>query len=51
MNDLLPIVFTGIVTGLVAWGGIRIEMKYLRRDVDDAHRKIEKLAVSRACAQ
>ena len=31
---LLPHLLTGIAAGLVAWGGVRIEMRWLRRDVD-----------------
>lgn len=41
MNELLPVLFTGIVCGLVTWGGVSVEMKYLRRDVDAANRKID----------
>lgn len=50
MNELLPILFSGIVCGLVTWGGVRAELKYLRRDVDDAHRKIDDhIKALRAC--
>lgn len=36
MIDLLnsPL-FAGIACGLVTWGALRVEMKWLRRDVDD----------------
>jgi hypothetical protein len=43
MEILLQNLLPSIVTGLIAWGGIRAEMKYLRRDVDRAHERLDKL--------
>lgn len=31
----------GIVTGIAAFAAIRVELKYLRRDVDAAHRRLD----------
>lgn len=43
MAELLPILLTGVVSGLVAWGGVRVELRYLRRDVDKAHKRLDRL--------
>ena len=34
LQELLPHILTGVAAGLVAWGGVKIEMRWLRRDVD-----------------
>lgn len=31
----------GTITGIAAFAAIRVEIKYLRRDVDHAHRRID----------
>lgn len=31
----------GIITGVAAFAAIRVEMKYLRRDVDSAHARLD----------
>lgn len=36
-------ILSGAVAGLVAWGGVRIELRWLRRDVDRAHTRINHL--------
>jgi len=33
----------GVVTGIAAFAAIRVELKYLRRDVDLAHRRLNRL--------
>jgi len=33
-------IVTGLVTGGAAWAAIRVEIKYLRRDVDRAHSRL-----------
>ena len=33
-------IVTGLVTGVAAWAAIRVEIKYLRRDVDRAHERL-----------
>jgi len=38
---LVSSILTGLVTGAAAWGAIRIELKYHRRDIDHAHRRID----------
>lgn len=38
---------TGAASGLVSWGAMRVELKFLRRDVDWAHRRIDRLESSR----
>lgn len=34
---------TGAVSGLVTWVAMRIEVRYLRRDVDRAHLRLDNL--------
>lgn len=34
---------TAIATGLVTWGAIRVELRWLRRDVDHAHRRLDRV--------
>lgn len=41
MEALLIAVGSGLVTGLVTWGGLRVELRYLRRDVDHAHHRLD----------
>lgn len=33
----------GTITGIAAFAAIRVELRYLRRDVDLAHRRIDEL--------
>jgi 2-phospho-L-lactate transferase/gluconeogenesis factor (CofD/UPF0052 family) len=47
METLLVAVVSGACTGLVTWGGMRIEMRWLRRDVDQAHARIDRLEQQR----
>lgn len=37
---LLPVLVGGAVQGLITWGALRVEMLYLRRDVNDAHARL-----------
>lgn len=34
---------SALVTGLVTWGGLRVELRWLRRDVDHAHKRLDRL--------
>jgi hypothetical protein len=34
---------TAVATGLVTWGAIRVELRWLRRDVDHAHRRLDRV--------
>lgn len=43
MNEILVALGSGLVTGLVTWGGMRVEIRYLRRDVDRAHWRLDQL--------
>lgn len=51
MENILQILLPSIVTGLVAWGGIRTEMKYLRRDVDQVSARLNEFWQYRHPAQ
>lgn len=33
----------GVITGIAAFAAIRVELKYLRRDVDLAHGRLDRL--------
>ncbi len=47
INAIVYAVISGVVggsiTGIAAFAAIRVEMKYLRRDVDHAHKRIDAL--------
>lgn len=34
---------TGAVCGLIAWGGIKVELRWLRRDIDATMRDVRKI--------
>lgn len=34
-------VIGGVITGVAAWAAMRVEIKYLRRDVDHAHKRLD----------
>jgi len=42
-SDIIMAILTGAASGLIAWGAIRVEIKYLRRDVDATTKKISHL--------
>lgn len=42
LPDLLVALASGAVTGLVAWGGIRVELRYMRRDIGAAHKRMDR---------
>ena len=41
LADLVISLLGGLACGLVTWGGVRVELRYLRRDVDWAHTRID----------
>jgi len=41
INIILSSVITGLITGVASFAAIRVEMKFLRRDVDHAHRRVD----------
>lgn len=43
MEPWQMIVLTALINGAVTWGVIRTELKYLRRDVDLAHLRLDRL--------
>lgn len=40
MDSLLGAIVAGCIAGLIAWGGVRVNLQWLRRDVDLAHGRI-----------
>lgn len=41
--EIIKLIVPGAVCGLIAWGGMRKDLDYLRRDVDAAHRRLDKI--------
>lgn len=35
------LVVSAVVNGAIVWGVVRTELKYLRRDVDRAHKRLD----------
>lgn len=48
METLIVAATTGLVSSLLTWGGLRVELRWLRRDVDLAHQRIDRLE-GKAC--
>lgn len=46
MMEFAQSIITGLITGLftagAVWGVLKTELKYLRRDVDHAHQRIDR---------
>ncbi len=38
---IIETLLSGMVAGLVTWGGIRMEMKYMRRDIDELRQTVK----------
>lgn len=43
MIEVGLIVLTAVVNGAVTWGVVRTELKYMRRDVDRAHTRLDRI--------
>ena len=43
INVVIGSVITGVITGLASFAAIRVELKYMRRDIDQAHKRIDKI--------
>jgi hypothetical protein len=43
VEALAVALLSGIVSGLIAWGGLRVELRYHRRDIDRAHERADDL--------
>ena len=43
MLDVLVSLAGGLACGLVTWGGLRVELRYLRRDIDRAHDRLDRI--------
>ena len=41
MESILIAVATGIGSFIGSWAAFRIEMKYMRRDIDHAHKRLD----------
>ncbi len=44
INILISSAVTGVITGVAAFSAIRVEMRFLRRDVDRAHERLDGLS-------
>jgi hypothetical protein len=40
--ELVEIVVQAFVTAAAAWAAVRVELRWLRRDVDHAHERIDR---------
>lgn len=38
-------IISGILAGLVAWGGIRVELNWMRRDIDELREAVKSCKV------
>lgn len=45
--ELLQAILTAIFSAGAVWGVVRTELHYLRRDIDLAHRRLDKLEGAR----
>lgn len=43
METWLLALATAAATGLVTWGAMRVELRWLRRDVDHAHKRLDRI--------
>ena len=43
MENIAIAIITGLVSGGATWGALRVELRYLRRDIDNAHKRILEL--------
>lgn len=43
IESLLIALASGVVTGLITWGGLRVELQWIRADVDRAHARLDHL--------
>jgi len=41
LNPMISGIISGLFTAGVVWGVLKTEMKYLRRDVDHAHKRLD----------
>jgi hypothetical protein len=41
LRDLLPAMASGAVCGLIAWGGMRADLRHARRDAMRAHKRLD----------
>lgn len=42
-ETFLLVIVSAALNGAVVWGVVRTEMKYLRRDIDHAHKRLDNL--------
>ena len=42
VSSIVQAVIGGLITGGAAWTAIRVELKWLRRDVDEARRDVRR---------
>lgn len=42
MPDLGPMIVQSLLTAAAAWAAVRVELRWLRRDVDRAHERLDR---------
>ena len=40
---MVQIILPALLSGAVTWGVLKTELRYLRRDIDAAHRRLDKI--------
>ena len=43
MFELATALLTGVVAGLIAWGGIRVELRVMKRAIEAAHDRLDEI--------
>jgi hypothetical protein len=43
MESWLPVLVSAVGTGLVTWGALRVELRWLRHDIDGAHKRLDRV--------
>lgn len=39
--DILQLLVTALAAGVAAWAAVRVELRYMRRDINAAHRRLD----------
>lgn len=43
IETIVGVILAGALQGLITWGAVRVEIRYLRRDIDRAHWRLDQL--------
>ena len=48
MHEFQGAILSGAVAGLIAWGGLWVELRHIRREINAAHRRLDKIGAPAA---